>query len=58
MSYMKKDEDADQGMIKVDRTSVFQEGTLSVKRLSAEADRVQHGCSTPHLSRRDDVGFF
>lgn len=27
MSYMKKDEDADQVMIKLDRTSVFQDGT-------------------------------
>jgi hypothetical protein len=27
MSYMKKDEDADQTMIKLDRTSVFQDGT-------------------------------
>ena len=26
MSYMKKDEDADQTMIKLDRTSVFQDG--------------------------------
>lgn len=26
MSYMKKDEDADQVMIKLDRTSVFQDG--------------------------------
>ena len=28
MSYGKKDEDADQAIVKVDRTSVFQEGTL------------------------------
>lgn len=27
MSYMKKDEDADQVMMKLDRTSVFQDGT-------------------------------
>lgn len=27
MSYGKKDEDADQGIVKVDRTAVFQEGT-------------------------------
>lgn len=27
MSYSKKDEDADQAIIKVDRTAVFQEGT-------------------------------
>jgi coatomer protein complex subunit gamma len=29
MSYGKKDEDADQVMIKLDRTSVFQDGGLS-----------------------------
>jgi hypothetical protein len=28
MSYGKKDEDADLGLVKVDRTQVFQEGTL------------------------------
>jgi coatomer protein complex subunit gamma len=28
MSYSKKDEDADQAIFKVDRTSVFQEGKL------------------------------
>lgn len=27
MSYGKKDEDADQAIVKVDRTAVFQEGT-------------------------------
>jgi len=27
MSYVKKDEDADQVMIKLDRTTVFQDGT-------------------------------
>lgn len=26
MSYMKKDEDAEQGMLKLDRTVVFQDG--------------------------------
>ena len=29
MSYRKKDEDADQAIVKVDRTSVYQEGTAS-----------------------------
>ena len=29
MSYSKKDEDADQAIVKVDRTAVFQEGLLS-----------------------------
>ena len=33
MSYMKKDEDADQVMIKLDRTSVFQDGTWSAMGL-------------------------
>lgn len=33
MSYMKKDEDADQVMIKLDRTSVFQDGKLPAKSL-------------------------
>ena len=28
MSYAKKDEDADQTMVKLDRTSVFQDGTI------------------------------
>jgi len=28
MSYGKKDEDADLGLVKVDRTQVFQEGAL------------------------------
>ena len=31
MSYGKKDEDADQAVVKVDRTAVFQEGILSPK---------------------------
>ena len=34
MSYVKKDEDADQVMIKLDRTSVFQDG-----RLASESSR-------------------
>lgn len=29
MSYVKKDEDADQVMIKLDRTSVFQDGAFT-----------------------------
>ena len=31
MSYGKKDEDADQAIVKVDRTAVFQEGTVKPK---------------------------
>lgn len=33
MSYGKKDEDADLGLVKVDRTQVFQEGELESIRL-------------------------
>ena len=31
MSYSKKDEDADQAIVKVDRTAVFQEGTYHIR---------------------------
>ena len=31
MSYSKKDEDADQAIVKVDRTAVFQEGTYGIR---------------------------
>lgn len=31
MSYGKKDEDADQAIVKVDRTSVYQEGIASTR---------------------------
>ena len=34
MSYSKKDEDADQAIVKVDRTAVFQEGTYYVRSSS------------------------
>jgi hypothetical protein len=34
MSYVKKDEDADQVMMKLDRTSVFQDGKPSVAAIS------------------------
>ena len=52
MSYVKKDEDADQGMIKVDRTSVFQEGTtpnrnIDLRKLKECSTIVQH---IPRLS--------
>jgi hypothetical protein len=46
MSYVKKDEDADQGMIKVDRTSVFQEGMGSNRsdppKLKHNSPAIQH----------------
>lgn len=32
MSYGKKDEDADQAIVKVDRTSVFQEGIVNLQK--------------------------
>lgn len=32
MSYGKKDEDADQAIVKVDRTSVFQEGIGNLQK--------------------------
>ena len=34
MSYSKKDEDADQAIVKVDRTAVFQEGTDHIRSSS------------------------
>lgn len=37
MAYMKKDEDADQAMIKLDRTHVFQEGKTG-RRVLAPTD--------------------
>lgn len=37
MAYMKKDEDADQAMIKLDRTTVFQEGKTG-RRVLAPTD--------------------
>lgn len=35
MSYSKKDEDGDQALMKVDRTSVFQEGALPLDPASS-----------------------
>lgn len=39
MSYGKKDEDADLGLVKVDRTQVFQEGSLRTMADSRTAAR-------------------
>lgn len=70
MSYGKKDEDADLGMVKVDRTQVFQEGKLTVRshdtapfppamamgiRELQLISRIQHDFSTAHLFSREDV---
>ena len=37
MSYVKKDEDADQMMMKLDRTSVFQDGVLLTDRKARDS---------------------
>lgn len=58
MSYGKKDEDADQAIVKVDRTSVFQEGTGDPHSLT-HADRTsKHAYSTPLQSLLEDAGFY
>lgn len=38
MSYGKRDEDAEQAIVKVDRTSVFQEGMQRIISIRAPAD--------------------
>ena len=56
MSYGKRDEDAEQAIVKVDRTSVFQEGGQFFPGMpQAHADRMQHDYSTPHLCRRENA---
>ena len=58
-NYGKKDEDADLGLVKVDRTQVFQEGEepqsppCSPHNQTANVD--QHVSSTAHRSSRDDA---
>ena len=57
MSYGKKDEDADQAIVKVDRTSVFQEGmcqVCSVHRAATDGT-LQRDCSIPRPYRLEDV---
>ena len=57
MSYGKKDEDADQAIVKVDRTSVFQEGScqaVNAHGVSADSS-LQRDYSTPPPYRREDV---
>ena len=41
MSYSKKDEDADQAIVKVDRTAVFQEGKPSPLTVPPTTDRAK-----------------
>lgn len=65
MSYGKKDEDADLGLVKVDRTQVFQEGelptialaSLSPPTTAAGLNCRQHVCSTVPRSNLDDAAF-
>lgn len=54
MSYMKKDEDADQVMIRLDRTSVFQDGMQSDNGLPPGTPI--HNRTTPSLCT--DLGQF
>lgn len=63
MSYGKKDEDSDFGLVKVDRTQVFQEGKprANCNRLSptgAVLNGGQHDYSIAPLSNREDAEFF
>lgn len=63
MSYVKKDEDADPVMIRLDRTSVFQDGELIVflgmcvccLLTGQSCVSLQHDCSIPLPSRREYV---
>ena len=57
MSYGKKDEDADQAIVKVDRTSVFQEGmcqVVSSHRVPTNGT-LQRDYSIPPPYRLEDV---
>ncbi len=60
MSYGKKDEDADQAIVKVDRTSVFQEGEIvgALSRLPKLIHTWQHDYSTPPRCRLEDVEYY
>lgn len=57
MSYGKKDEDADLGLVKVDRTQVFQEGehtSIASTPPTTQLNGGQHDYSTvPRFSRED-----
>jgi len=66
MSYGKKDEDADLGLVKVDRTQVFQEGEepsspptnppSPLGRTDAKAVGGQHGSSTARRYNLENAG--
>lgn len=58
MSYAKKDEDAEQAILKVDRTSVFQEGRFTTLAVSLLLNLTQLDCSTLRLYHRYDVEGF
>lgn len=47
MSYGKKDEDADLGLVKVDRTQVFQEGKKPVHMLDTSSNGASFLTSSP-----------
>jgi hypothetical protein len=59
MNYGKKDEDADSGLVKVDRTQVFQEGECSHRNLAElsvwELKNGQRDCSTARRSSPEDA---
>lgn len=65
MNYGKKDEDADTGLVRVDRTQVFQEGqaacflcplpNATLEMLTCETQRA---CSTPHPYKLESVESF
>lgn len=59
MSYGKKDEDADQAIVKVDRTAVFQEGESDegMAEKAALTENIQPVCSIPRPYRLEDVGY-
>lgn len=53
MSYGKKDEDADSGLVKIDRTQVFQEGECSAhKPAHLDAYIHKHTHAQPTMSLR------
>jgi hypothetical protein len=54
MSYMKKDEDADQVMIKLDRTSVFQDG-IPPNRVPPGARTLVRGTQSTHVVLTDKL---
>lgn len=58
MSYSKKDEDADTSIMRVDRTSVFQEGWSNPPPYSSTANAGQHDCSIPPLSSLENAESF